>query len=195
MKIYLFDFDGVLTYPKYFSEGLQTEYGIDKSFLDDFFKNDFPDCQLGIKDMKQALAPYLQDSGWKGTVDGLTDFWFAHDSELDTELLYRIDRLRESGNICAVATTQEKYRTAYIRKVMGLEDKFDALYVSCEMGIKKPNADFYAAAYDDLTQKYGLFAKSEITFYDDDARNVDAANAFGFHSMLYSRQTPRNIIS
>ncbi|WP_291425862.1 HAD family phosphatase [Deinococcus sp.] len=58
--------------------------------------------------------------------------------------------------------------------------RFDALVFSNEIGHKKPAPEAFAA----LEQKMGLPA-AQVAFVDDVQENIDAANAFGFHGILY----------
>lgn len=58
--------------------------------------------------------------------------------------------------------------------------RFDALVFSNEIGVKKPEPQSFAA----LEQAMQCPA-AQIAFVDDVPENIDAANAYGFHGMLY----------
>lgn len=58
--------------------------------------------------------------------------------------------------------------------------RFDAKVFSNEIGVKKPAPESFAA----LEQAMGLPA-AQVAFVDDVQENIDAANAFGFHGILY----------
>lgn len=58
--------------------------------------------------------------------------------------------------------------------------RFDALVFSNEIGHKKPAPESFAALQDAM----GLPA-AQVAFVDDVQENIDAANAFGFHGLLY----------
>ena len=146
--------------------------------MDGFFETDFLECQQGKKDLKQALAPYIEGSEWKHGIEELLRFWFRHDSQLNEELLHTVAELRKKGDICCLATNQEKYRSQYIRENMGFTRLMDKIYVSCEIGHKKPSQAFFAFMYNNLEESFGPIAKNEITFYDDDIRNVEAGKTF-----------------
>jgi putative hydrolase of the HAD superfamily len=64
---------------------------------------------------------------------------------------------------------------------MGLDNKFDGMFVSCELGSRKPFTEFFTKAY----QQLAPVSKSEILFYDDLAENVSAAKDFGFKAEHY----------
>lgn len=58
--------------------------------------------------------------------------------------------------------------------------RFDALVFSNELGHKKPAPEAFAA----LERAMGVPA-SQVAFVDDVQENIDAANAAGFHGLLY----------
>ena len=58
--------------------------------------------------------------------------------------------------------------------------RFDAKVFSNEIGAKKPAPESFAA----LEKAMGLPA-AQVAFVDDVQENIDAANAFGFHGILY----------
>ncbi|QBY08662.1 HAD family phosphatase [Deinococcus metallilatus] len=58
--------------------------------------------------------------------------------------------------------------------------RFDALVFSNEIGQKKPHPDAFAA----LADAMGVPA-SQVAFVDDVQENIDAAQAAGFHGLLY----------
>ncbi|SMB91945.1 putative hydrolase of the HAD superfamily [Deinococcus hopiensis KR-140] len=61
--------------------------------------------------------------------------------------------------------------------------RFDALVFSNEIGQKKPHADAFAALEDAM----GVPA-AQVAFVDDVQENIDAANAAGFHGLLYHHE-------
>ena len=58
--------------------------------------------------------------------------------------------------------------------------RFDSKVFSNEIGAKKPAPESFAA----LEKAMGLPA-AQVAFVDDVQENIDAANAFGFHGILY----------
>ena len=62
----------------------------------------------------------------------------------------------------------------------GMDDGFKKCYISYQMKMIKPSAEFYKAVMSDI----GLPA-SEMVFIDDSQHNVDAANAAGLPAVYY----------
>ena len=99
---------------------------------------------------------------------------------MNEDLMNYVDRLRSNSVLTVLATNQEKYRTEYMLKHMGFDGKFDSIYSSAHIGVKKPAEEFYAKVIDDL----GL-VKDEVLFWDDEERNIQGALKYGIHAELY----------
>ncbi|TSA79400.1 HAD family phosphatase [Deinococcus detaillensis] len=61
--------------------------------------------------------------------------------------------------------------------------RFDALVFSNEIGIKKPDPQSFAALEEAMQRP-----AAQTAFVDDVQENIDAANAYGFHGLLYSHE-------
>ncbi|UQN05895.1 HAD family phosphatase [Deinococcus sp. QL22] len=61
--------------------------------------------------------------------------------------------------------------------------RFDTLVFSNELGQKKPHADSFAALEQAMQHPAGA-----VAFVDDVQENIDAANVFGFHGILYHHE-------
>lgn len=59
------------------------------------------------------------------------------------------------------------------------EKFFDKIYYSCEIGLRKPNADIYEF----VLKENGLEAAKTL-FIDDSVQNIEAANAMGLQTIL-----------
>ena len=110
--------------------------------------------------------------------------WYC--GELDTELhawalslrpRYRTAILSNSGD---GARREEAARYA-------LDEHFDPIIYSHEVGLAKPDPRMYAL----LCERLAL-APADIAFLDDRIENVAAASAFGIHGILH-RSTPESI--
>ena len=98
---------------------------------------------------------------------------------LNVELLACIERLRASGLRVGLLSNF----SADLRAMLAQQDllqHFDALAISAEIGVMKPDA----AAYQAVLAMLGLEAHTCI-FIDDVAANVTAAQALGIHGILF----------
>lgn len=146
----ILDDDGVLINGKTFSERLAREFNVDKNKEREFITTKFQECLLGEADLKQSIKPYLVSFGWKGTVDGLLDYWFNEEYELNKDLIDYVGSLRKSGLHVVMATNQEKYRTEYMLEHRGFANAFDKIYSSAHLGLKKPAVEFFARVMSDM---------------------------------------------
>lgn len=186
MKIYLFDLDWVVVNSEMFTYWIEEKFWINKNFLDNFFINDFSDCLIWKKNLKETIKYYLDNSEWKDWVDNLLNFWFHFENKPNITLLSTIQKLKEKWNICCMVSNQEKHRADFIRNHMELWNYFDEMFFSCDLWTKKPNLDFFQRVYKNLQATYWNIHKKDIYFYDDDIKNIETGKIFGFNSELFS---------
>ncbi len=185
IKAIVLDADGVIiNKPDMFSVQYQKEFGISNEVMLPFFKGRFQDCLTGKADLKEELKPFLKKWAWPGTVEELLNYWFKSEHYIDERIVAEIEDLKRMGIKCYLGTDQEKYRTEYIRKNMGLEKIFDKIYSSAEMGCKKPDKEFFKSMAEDLRQGENI-QPEKIMFWDDDEKNVAAGKDFGIQGYLY----------
>ncbi len=182
IKAIFFDLDGVVvSHAKIFSDYLQEEYGIDKESQLEFFKGEFQDCLVGKADLKEEIIPYMQKWGWKGSVEDLLDYWFDVEAKTDERVLAMVQKLRERGIKCYLATNQEKYRTVYVANEMGLSKVFDGIFSSASVGYIKNNHKFFEIVLSEI----GNPKPEEVMFWDDSIENVEIAKSLGIKAELY----------
>lgn len=193
LKAIMCDADGVLIIPpERFSKRLEREHGILESLTKQFFDHPFQKCMIGENDLKDALKPYLDDWGWKKSVDDFLLYWFESENYPNNELLEHIGHVRDAGVKCYLATNQEEYRTEFIRLNMGFDSKLDGIFSSAYATAKKPNVLFWAYCYSWIANDLGttesniVLAPSHIMYFDDAQNNVDEACLYGFKSHLYN---------
>ena len=98
------------------------------------------------------------------------------------ETLDVIDALRRGGVPChALSNTNATHVDAIGRVFPALLPRFDRVFVSHEIGHRKPSPESFRHVLDALS-----LAPSEVLFFDDLQDNVDAAKALGIHAVLVS---------
>ncbi len=176
IKAIVFDADGVIVRPKtWFFVPAESIYGIPQKTFLEFIHNDFQRCIKGELELLDILPRLLKQ--WQVRVSA-SDFiraWMEHEHHVDAVLLEQIQVFRASGTPCYLATNQERNRAEYMKHEMGFQNLFDAIFISSELGTRKPEAAFYQK----VQLALGL-EPSEILFFDDSNSNVQSAKNLGW---------------
>ena len=186
IKAVVYDMDGMVLGGGRFSDAYAKEFGITFADMQPFFDESFPKCILGQADLKEELAHWLSKWRWKGTVEELLEYWLHRGDEIDTAVLNSVDTLRAKGMLCVLATNQEKYRGEYVKKELKLAEHFEKIFVSNEIGYKKPEPQFFEAIMEFLRERDSSMQKSEVLFWDDREAFVEGAKRFGFEARFYT---------
>ena len=185
MKLLLLDADGVvLKQTSYFSTYYEKEKKLPEHTLAEFFKTDFVRCQEGKADLKEVLVDYLPEWKWIGTVDSFLEYWFAYDLHLNVRVMERVNELRQSGVKCCLASNQEKYRAEFIQNLLEQNSPLDHYFFSSSIGHRKESPEFFKS----IIKKLHIKPK-EMTYLDNDEKNLNAARACGIQSSLYNDAT------
>lgn len=192
MKVLLLDADGVILKKgkEYFSEIYAREYGVNVDLVSEFFRNVLPICQRGDADLRKEIIPYLEKWGWTEGVEAYLAYWFAMDFHPDEAGLKIIQKIRENGVKCYMASNNEIYRANYLRNRLGERDILDGYFFSSEVNARKEEPAFFEYVATEL----GL-EPSEITFVDNDEKNIQCAQDFGIDAYLYNGATLEQLLA
>ncbi len=180
-KIILIDADGVLLKKHgLFSEKFATEYNIPIEKVIPFFKNEFRECQVGSKDIKVVLPPYLKEWGWQKSVDEFLQYWFETDTVVDEEVMSKLEEFLKQGIVSYLVTDQEKYRAKYINEVLNLKHRLSGCFFSCDLGVSKSDPKFFEKliVMNNIDRKFYIY-------FDDEEKNIEIAREVGIESFLY----------
>lgn len=184
-RVILFDADGMTLLPKRFSDQLQIDYGISWEKLKPFFTGPFQACKRGKADLKEELPNVIAEWGWNGTVNELLAYWFPIGSTINPEIQQIILDLKAQGIHCLLATNQERYRAAYLREEIGLENLFHGLLVSAELGYLKNEPGFFETAYQRLQTEFPDLQREHILFIDHEEENLAIAKQASLQTYHY----------
>lgn len=185
-KILLLDADGVAIVPreKYFSDRYSEEFGVPKDLIMPFFKNEFNDCLVGKRELREVFKEQnlLEKWGWKGSLDELLKYWWAGENTRFEEVLTFVQGLRSQGVKCYLTTDQEKNRAEYILEGMGLVKDLDGAFFSYQLGARKTDTLYWQK----LLQELDNPNPADVEFWDDDEENVAAAKAFSIDAHFFT---------
>lgn len=99
----------------------------------------------------------------------------VHEAVID-----RVRRLRAEGLRTAIVTNNVREASAGWRALLPVDELFEVVVDSCEVGVRKPNPAIFAIALERL----GGIAPDRAVFLDDAPGNVAGARAAGLHAIL-----------
>lgn len=183
------DFDGVLNRAGVagadglfrWQHRMAAEFGIETADLAQrVFGHDPRALMTGTEDILDRLEAWVRETGFEGDAEDLLEMWFVAEHEPDDDLKRLIDQVDRVGVTQVMATNNDPRRLRFIATEGGWADTVDAIFASGEMGVMKPDVDFYAR----IEAALGLEA-AEILLIDDQARNTDAAERRGWLAWQY----------
>lgn len=138
-------------------------------------------CLSGVGDFPAIARARFAERGLDVDFDELFGpFWTG--IEPDPALLEAVDRLRTGGYAVHLASNQERHRGTHMRDVLGYGERFDSLQLSFELGVAKPEPEYFLRVLD----RIGATAKQTV-FVDDNAANVAAAQSVGIRSKQWHK--------
>lgn len=102
--------------------------------------------------------------------------------DVDPTMIGAIRALRKLGVRCALATNQQNLRGGYMRRSLGFGEVFDEQFYSHELGVAKPDPDYFRA----ILTRIEVPVES-VLFLDDTQENVEGARAAGLPAELFPR--------
>ena len=179
-KAILFDVDGVVITSDYFANYYSKLKDIPVQIMIDFFMGEFQDCLINKKDLLEVLPKYLEDWKFEGTAQDFLQSWFKYESIIDQSLITEVQKLRQQGIKCVLATNQEKHRANYLWNNLNLKDYFDEIYDSAKVGYKKPDPNFYKFILGQINCN-----PQEVLYFDDTLSLINESSKLGIKSIHY----------
>ena len=106
--------------------------------------------------------------------------WQAVFVGLRPEVIDTMNKLREQGHrVVVLSNTNRLHTTFWPDEYPQIDAAADKIYLSQEMGMRKPEARIYQA----VLQAEG-FSAADTVFFDDNADNIEGANQLGITSVL-----------
>jgi len=175
--IVLLDADGVFLRTVRPGNYLEHRYGLSAAQTAGFHKF-MSQCLVGKADLKPELPRFLEEWGIPETAEAFLDEAFGSGSEIDESVASVVKSLRQQGIFCGLATNQDHHRMRYLDERLGIRKHFDATFVSCELGVRKPDADYFHTVR-------ATFPSQALAFWDDRPENVQAAKECGWSAFLF----------
>lgn len=186
MRLVAWDFDGVLNqgYAGGF-EQWQREFEADLGasaavFAEHMFGGGRFDAVLtGQRDILDLLAEWVAVAAVPHTAEAVLDYWLQKDAQLDPQVMGWLSRCATPG---VIATNNDARRADFIWNRLGFAARLQRIFASGPMGVRKPEAGFFAAI-----ETWSGLAAQDILLIDDTEKNIAAAatrgwQVFHFHA-------------
>lgn len=183
--IFLVDLDGVVVHrADYFSVRAKELYphANHEAIKEFFVGGKYKETTLGKTDLVSALNEVIE--GWdtgKSTAELLAE-WFAGENQVDDAVLAYIQTLREKGVRCIIATDHSKFRRDDVWNNLHMNEYFDDIIASADIGATKEEPKFYTKAM----ELFGVEDPSTMYFTDDDPENVEVAKSVGVKASTFT---------
>jgi putative hydrolase of the HAD superfamily len=106
---------------------------------------------------------------------------YFRDDVLDTDLVALIREMRAKGYKTGLLSNDVADLEARLREVYKIHDAFDAVVISAQIGVMKPDSGAYKAISRALD-----VAPQDCVFIDDAPRNIEGAEALGIKGILFT---------
>jgi putative hydrolase of the HAD superfamily len=177
-RVALFDADGVfLRVPNPLGRYLEHRHGLSNAQIANF-RDMMSRCLIGESDLRIELPRLLKEWDLSVSAEGFLHEAFQFGTEIDAAVADVVKDMRDQGITCCLATNQEKQRMTFLDDHFKIRSYFDATFVSCELGARKPNKDFYCAVA-------ARFPEHDLIFWDDSRENIDAARECGWTAFVF----------
>jgi epoxide hydrolase-like predicted phosphatase len=103
-----------------------------------------------------------------------------HEMVVYPHVVERVLELRRDGYQTALVTNNVREGSNMWRSLLAVDDLFEVVIDSSEVGVRKPNAAIFELAL----RRLGLADPSTAVFLDDLESNVAAARALGLHGIV-----------
>jgi glucose-1-phosphatase len=113
------------------------------------------------------------------TADEFFELWNSHFT-VDDEMVREVEQHVGKRRLVLLSNTHDQH-VKWIRSRVPLLDRFDALILSCEVGLVKPEREIYERAL----QAAGV-PLAEAVFFDDIAKYVEGAEAIGLRARVFT---------
>src|ERR1043165_9965468 len=166
-----FSLIGLPHFEEYFSQANQ------RTLFDDYEKG-----KISSEEFRKKLKEHVKD----GTSDEQIDAaWNSMILDLPKDRLDLLLKLKTTHRTFLLSNTNEihiEFIYSYLQKTYGIKDLsayFERVYLSYEMGMRKPDGEIFEKVLNDNT-----LDPAETLFIDDSAQHINAAHQLGIPTYL-----------
>lgn len=159
-----------------------------KELLGDFrIDNEFESFECGRMSSRDYHGHFNRLLGIDLTFNEFVEGWNAIYQGLFEQVIVAVRRLKNEGRVVALTNTNEVHCDVWPRLYPTLLDLFETIYISNEVGLRKPDPALFKLVLEREAMK-----PADTVFFDDNAENVAAARALGIRSVLVA--SPEDVV-
>ena len=193
-KAVIFDFGNVIiniefqriyqTFAKFTSKPVAY---IEKKIIEDQIFRRYESGQFTDEEFREVIRQTL---GFPLSDHEVDTAWNAVLLDIPIDRIDLIHNIRQKYPVYLLSNTNNIHITAsnnYLKKTHGirsLDNLFDKLYLSYEMGMWKPDAEIYHEVL-----RSNKLQPNEVIFFDDNLHNIESAKAIGMQTILVEPPT------
>jgi len=186
LKAILWDIDGVIIrHNDYFSNQLEREnYYQPREIINEFRCTSLNTaCDAAKSDVLAEIKPFLDRIGWTGSCSEYFLRQYEYEERyLDFALIDEIQKIRERGIQCFIASNQNYFRKAHLVEKMKIYSNFDGAFFSCDIKAVKTENSYWECLLAELNKRE--IKPAEMLFLDDMLVNIEQADKFGIRGVL-----------
>lgn len=170
--------DGIAAGRYIWLDRLAKEYQLNGAdFAAYVFQNPYWDnALLGFQDVHVRVSEWLNANNRVDRVGDIISCWHHNDVHFDRSVFEVVDECRAKGHQNILVSNQDKTRCNFISNLSEIEDRFDDIFCSSQLHLKKCNPAFYARIENELCPKRDC----RFVLIDDDFGNTRAALSRGW---------------
>jgi putative hydrolase of the HAD superfamily len=186
IRALILDFGGVLTYPQAddIVQGMAERVGVSREFFLQAYWRHRPAYDAGLSGLdywQQVLTELRPNTGADSLVPWLIEQDGASWTRYREETWELARAFRATGGRTALLSNGVREITTRLRSDRVLDDWFDVIVVSCEVGLSKPDRRVYELCLGRL----GV-PGHEALFVDDRRANVEGARQAGLQALRFT---------
>lgn len=181
IKAIIFDLNGIFVTSPKLSDRFAADFGVPiATFLPKLSEIMNKVRQPNAGPSFQYWEPVLAEWGVKLSEQQFWDYWFKTE-QTSNEIVEFTTSLRNKGIKIFILSNNFKERADYYSHYPWLRDAVDKVYFSWQTGLVKPNPE----AWINVLKENNL-AADECLYFDDQEKNLKAAESIGIKSFMFT---------
>lgn len=183
IKLIIFDFGGVIlrTYDKTPRTKLAEKYGLTYEQIETlvFANHSGKKAALGLISTEEHWLEVSKELSFSPEAIPQFQLDFFGGDRIDMQLVDMIRSLKSHYKTALLSNAWDNLR-GFIVNDLAINDIFDQMFISAELGLAKPDSKIYHHVLDEMS-----FSPEQSVFIDDFSENILAAQLLGMHAIQF----------